>query len=486
MKKKIILCAVMALAVMLTAILAACSGNTYQASVEGIDGAAISDAGKEGVISAIKEGGSASYDLTLPNKYDPATVKLTVDGQPLSYTLNANYDNAAMLNDYQVALTFTVTNVKKNIVVKVSAEERKADFVFKLAEGASVTNRDILADFRIADKFTALEAVSSVNGKTLSFTSSELDALTSGISITSGKSIGHYDVYNGLNDELGWFIEGEDGYIRPVIDSEKHNYTLLLLASNLKLNNLVKEVYIYPQNVSYESWYVNSETGSVADCVISGDGNSTFAASDNRTVTITLKKGEGSDLSNAKVFVNDTELKKNASGEYVIEASKSPIEYANVDENTNYITTEFDIRVTGVDMSGATGAKTFTYEPFGDAFEYDVLSNYYYSEGNTAWYYENVNGNYENASFAMDRFNNDSLLPSVITITGESYSKTIDIKEYLPLQQTGNMQAEIYRDEEAGLTVWVHYSENGTDMSDINRISVEVIMSENYTVSFAE
>ena len=84
MKKKILLCAVIALAVMLTAILAACSGNTYQASVEGIDGAAISDAGKEGVISAIKEGGSASYDLTLPNKYDPATVKLTVDGQPLS------------------------------------------------------------------------------------------------------------------------------------------------------------------------------------------------------------------------------------------------------------------------------------------------------------------------------------------------------------------------------------------------------------------
>ena len=91
------------------------------------------------------------------------------------------------------------------------------------------------------------------------------------------------------------------------------------------MNNLVKEVYIYPQNVSYESWYVNSETGSVADCVVSGDGNSTFAASDNRTVTITLKKGEGADLSGAKVFVNDTELKKNASGEYVIEAGKSPI-----------------------------------------------------------------------------------------------------------------------------------------------------------------
>ena len=487
MKKKILLCAIIALAAMLTAILAACSGGkTYQASVEGIDGAAISDAGKEGVISAIKEGGSASYDLTLPNKYDPATVRLTVDGQPLSYTLNANYDNAAMLNDYQVALTFTVTDVKKNIVVKVSAEERKADFVFKLAEGAAVTNRDILADFRIADKFTALEAVSSESGKTLSFTSSELDALTEGISITSGRSIGHYELYNSSDDEPGWFIEGEDGYIRPVIDSEKHNYTLLLLTSNLKLNNLVKEVYIYPQNVSYESWYVNSETGSVADCVISGDGNSTFAANDDRTVTITLKNVEGADLSNAKVFVNDTELKKNASGEYVIEAGKSPIEYVNVDENTNYITTEFDIRVTGVDMSGATGAKTFTYEPFGDAFEYDVLSNYYYSEGNTAWYYENVNGYYENASFYMDRFNSDSLLPSVITITGESYSKTIDIKEYLPLQPTGYMQAEIYRDEEAELRVWVHYSENGTDMSDINRISVEVSMRKNYTVSFAE
>ena len=487
MKKKILLCAVIALAVLLTAILAACSGgNTYQATVEGIDCATISDAGKEGVISAIKEGGSASYDLWLPNKYDPATVRLTVDGQPISTTLNTQYDNNADLSGVQVALTFTVTDVKKNIVVKVSAEERKADFVFKLAEGAAVTNRDILTDFRIADKFTALEAVSSESGKTLSFTSSELDALTEGISITSGRSIGHYELYNSSDDEPGWFIEGEDGYIRPVIDSEKHNYTLLLLTSNLKLNNLVKEVYIYPQNVSYESWYVNSETGSVADCVISGDGNSTFAANDNRTVTITLKNAEGADLSNAKVFVNDTELKKNASGEYVIEAGKSPIEYVNVGENTNYITTEFDIRVTGVDMSGATGAKTFTYEPFGDAFEYDVMSNYYYTEGNTAWYYENVNGYYENASFAMDRFNNDSLLPSVITITGESYSKTIDIKEYLPLQPTGYMQAEIYRDEEAGLTVWVHYSENGTDMSDINRISVEVSMRKNYTVSFAE
>ena len=169
-------------------------------------------------------------------------------------------------------------------------------------------NSDILDDFRIADKFTALEAVSAVNGKTLSFTSSELDALTSGISITSGKSIGHYELYNSLGDEPGWFIEGEDGYIRPVIDSEKHNYTLLLLTSNLKLNNLVKEVYIYPQNVSYESWYVNSETGSVADCVISGDGNSTFAANDNRTVTITLKNAEGADLSNAKVFVNATKI----------------------------------------------------------------------------------------------------------------------------------------------------------------------------------
>ena len=247
MKKKIILCAIIALAVMLTAILAACSGGkTYQASVEGIDGATISDAGKEGVISAIKEGGSASYDLTLPNKYDPATVRLTVDGQPISTTLNTQYDNNADLSGVQVALTFTVTDVKNNIVVKVSAEERKVDFVFKLAEGAAVTNRDILTDFRIADKFTALEAVSSESGKTLSFTGSELDALTSGISITSGKSIGHYSLYNGLNDEPGWFIEGEDGYISPVIDSEKHNYTLALSAEQLEIEQFGKRSLYLP------------------------------------------------------------------------------------------------------------------------------------------------------------------------------------------------------------------------------------------------
>lgn len=487
MKKKILLCAIIALAVMLTAILAACSGGkTYQATVEGIDDATISDAGKEGVISAIKEGGSASYDLTLPNKYDPATVKLTVDGQPISTTLNIQYDNNADLSGVQVALTFTVTDVKKNIVVKVSAEERKVDFVFKLAEGAAVTNRDILTDFRIADKFTALEAVSSESGKTLSFTSSELDALTAGISITSGRSIGHYELYNSLGDEPGWFINGDDGNINPVIDSEKHNYTLALSANGLKLNNLVREIYIYPQNVNYESWYVSCEAGSVADCVISGDGNSSFVANDNRTVTITLKDAEGADLSNAQVFVNDTELKKNASGEYVIEAGKSPIEYANVDEDTTYITTNFDIRVIGVDMSGATGAKTLVYEPFGDGFEYGITSNYYYSEGNTAWYYENEHGYYENASIDISRTDNDRVLPSVITITGENYSKAIDIKESLPLTPTGYMQADIYRDPEAGLIVWAYYAEPGTAMSDIDMIVVEMKMSENYTVSFAE
>ena len=137
-------------------------------------------------------------------------------------------------------------------------------------------------------------------------------------------------------------------------------------------------------------------------------------------------------------------------------------------------------------MSGATGAKTFTYEPFGDAFEYGITSNYYYSEGNTAWYYENEHGYYENASLNISRTDNDAVLPSVITITGENYSKTIDIKESLPLTPTGHMQADIYRDEEAGLTVWVHYSENGTDMSDIDLISVEIEAKDNYTVSFAK
>lgn len=486
MKKKILLCTVIALAVLLTAIMVACSGNTYQASVEGIDGASISDVGKEGVISAIKEGGSASYDLWLPNKYDPATVKLTVDGQPISTTLNTQYDNNADMSGKQIALTFTVTNVKKNIVVKVSAEERKVDFVFKLAEGASVMNRDILADFRIADKFTALEAVSAVNGKTLSFTCSELDALAEGISITSGRSIGHYELYNSSDDEPGWFINGDDGYIKPVMDSDKHNYSLLLSANGLKLKNLVREIYIYPQNVSYMSWYVSCDAGSVADYVISGDGDTSFVANDNRTVTITLKNAEGADLSGAKVFVNDTELKKNASGAYVIEAGKSPIEYANVDENTAYITTNFDIRVTGVDMSGATGAKTLVYEPFGDGFEYGITSNFYYSEGNTAWYYENEYGYYENASLDISRTDNDRVLPSVITITGENYSNTIDVKEHLPLLPSGYLQAEIYRDDELGLVILAYYAEPGTAMSDIDMIVVEMKMSENYTVSFAE
>ena len=91
MKKKILLCAVIALAVMLTAILAACSGNTYQASVEGIDGASISDVGKEGVISAIKEGGSASYER-LPSPL-PTSRRISWSKYPQRNARRISYSN---------------------------------------------------------------------------------------------------------------------------------------------------------------------------------------------------------------------------------------------------------------------------------------------------------------------------------------------------------------------------------------------------------
>lgn len=499
MNKKVLLCAVVALVVILTAILVACSGGkTYSVDIEGIDGASLtdagtyisSDAGSGTVISPVKEGAEASYDLILPNYYDPATVSLTVDGQEIPYTLNPNYDETASLTDYQVALTFTVTGTNKNIIVKVAAEERKVDFVFKLAEGAEIINREILADFTIADKFTALEAVTAENGKTLSYTRSELYALSNEVSIKSGKSIGYYElsVYDSIEDKQYNFIENNDGRtVNAIIDSDKHNYSIMLEVDGATINNRVKEVYIYPNAVGYKSWYVNSVAGAIAECVVSGDGGMTFAANENKSVTITLKEIAGVDYSDAKVFVNDTELKKNASGAYVIEAGKAPIEYVNVNESTEYISTVFNITVTGVDMSGAEGVKTFTYEPYADGeCKYEMFQGYYYCEGNIAWYTENEYGYYGNATLNISRADNEIVLPSVITITGENFSVTINVAEHLPLQPSESMQAEIYRDNSKSLVVLAYYDGQGTAMSDINSLLVEIEADDNYTVSFGK
>lgn len=375
MKKLTILLLSIALVVVLGVLLVACNNNTTYYISTGND--AIAQLCDEDDTSSltdnnVKAGGSVTLGVTMYNYYNPDTLKVFANGTEVAFTKSANYDNSAILSETQLVGTVTFTNVTADIDVTFECEEKQMTFSFANQSEEQVSGA--LAEFRLPDGSTMRTAITTPNYQYIT-TYSEY-AENAGIVVSGPKNFKYqFNIYDEQSGNTINFIADMSANFAENIVADRNKY-LLTVNGDLQLDNIIR---VNGQAISYQEFWFSNSTGDVLKINKPSDKWG-FIATELSQVSLSFNVADGVDVSQAKIFVNDTEVQL-TEGKYNF-TNLFPIDYV-ADQNltnTNYVT--FTLRVEGVDCVEATTLHKFTVNA-----ECDVeFGGHYYSDGNTAWY----------------------------------------------------------------------------------------------------
>lgn len=285
-----------------------------------------------------EKGGSVKYELVVSNAHDVSSLKVYNNGKEVSWTKYDSYNSNCEIdeNTYQLVGYVEIENVSEEVNLSASLNYRTVNFKFEIKDGGSLSEEDKakLKDWNINSSSTLYDAVSNEN-YVLSLSYGELKT---GIKLSTNKKIGYY--YLGYGEEC--FIE--DGAISVDWTKEKNSYNLSF-NKGLNENNTVS---IVPKNLFVDKVYIINQTGnsisvSSTDVKDIDSASSLGIGADSKgTVRITLKEIAGVDYSNAKLYINETNLGNpsvdSSTGEkyWEFSASKCPIEYAIFKDGENY------------------------------------------------------------------------------------------------------------------------------------------------------
>lgn len=433
MKRISFIIALAIVAVALVAVMVACdpSGDTSQQAYfnnNDKDVALLYETGtvKEAV-GVINGGESATYDVAIANKYDPATLTATAKNAKISLTVTGSVDpESTVENGYTVVGQLTISDVTETASISFSAEEADIEFTVKLSENASeaALTAELLDSFNLSD------------GQILRMTYSELD-WTDGLGIViSGAVNGNYRLYDGSTGESAFI--SDNGLVTGFFDhiSEARNqYKIWLDAGVMQMSN---EIIFCPENCSKETLYVSSVSGSIIEIEEPVDVDLTV---DNlEEVTVRLLDTDGNRMTGT-VCVNGSafEIKDAQSG---VKLDKLPIEYYSAEDLQTFIengaggmfaqTYNISAEVDLVDNTDVVAFKT-SVDDAGIKFEPRYMSAvYYYDENGTAWVARNY---YNEAEYIVDfaLYGVADGLDYVVTVTYGGTVKEFNLNEMYEL-----------------------------------------------------
>lgn len=353
----------------------------------------ISDVGTPGAITTnVKEGGSITYDVTLGNFYDVDTLKIYANDKEVALTKSSNYAPTETGDGFQVVGTITLSDVKGDIEISSTCEERKIEITFKSSTTITETtpNANYLKGFSLDDGTTLYRALTQ-GGYSYKITPTELE---NGIIFESSSyKNGYLDFYT--SDDMSnntYFMSGDtvgDYAFNNYLDKENFNKYALMLND---ANTFSQEVTVNLDGIAVAEHNVSANSGEILDVSYIGDDFKYVASNNIPSIKATLNKKDGVNYDNAKVYINDTELTKHeveGVTYYSLDTLKMPVELYDKskldDDFDDYYTLKISIK--GVDFSAATNFSTIKVSAENSAVDinYTHKSPYYYDGDKTVW-----------------------------------------------------------------------------------------------------
>lgn len=386
MKKLSLILVLAVIAVALVALMVACDppgGETQQVyfNSNNSDIALLYEQGTTNSPSTVLNSGeSATFDVAISNKYDPATLTATAKNAKVSLKVTGSVDSAAMIeNGYTVVGKLTISDITGTAEINFSAEEAEIAFTFKLSDNA--TEADVfLGELVLSDETTLAEAVNE-EGYTYNLKYSEYAGTANQGIIIGGATNGTYNFYS-LNGEC--FVGSDNGLVTGFYDhitTERNQYKIWMDTSKMALTN---EIILYPEHCSKAFLFAYSDSGNIIN--IDSPENVDITVDNMGETKIFLKNLDGANIPGT-IFVNGSEVPVTEAG---YSLNKLPIEYysdAAIEQDgaedllsTTYykITTEFDATdaqgLQSFTATTATGAKLIPYQ-MSQVYYYDAETN---------------------------------------------------------------------------------------------------------------
>ena len=386
MKKLSLILVLAVIAVALAALMVACDppGSKTQQVYFNSNNSDIALLYEQGMTNSpstvLNSGESATFDVAIANKYDPATLTATAKNAKVSLKVTGSVDSAAMIeNGYTVVGKLTISDITGTAEINFSAEEAEIAFTFKLSDNATEADA-FLGELVLSDGTTLAEAVNE-EGYTYNSKYSEFAAGASYGIVVSGAKNGTYSFYS-LNGEC--FAGSDNGLITGFYDHitvARNQYAIWLDASKIALTN---EITLYPEYCSKAFLFAYSDSGNIIN--IDSPENVDITVDNMGETTIFLKDLDGVNMPGT-IFVNGSEVAVTEAG---YSLNKLPIEYysdAAIEQDgaedllsTIYyrITTEFDATdaqgLQSFTATTATGAKLVPYQ-LSQVYYYDDETN---------------------------------------------------------------------------------------------------------------
>lgn len=387
MKKLSLILVLAVIAVALVALMVACDppgGETQQVyfNSNNSDIALLYEQGTTNSPSTVLNSGeSATFDVAIANKYDPATLTATAKNAKVSLKVTGSVDSAAMIeNGYTVVGKLTISDITGTAEINFSAEEADISFNFVLAGEED----GILEEMILSDDTKLSEATE--DGYTYKTTYSELQKADGFGIILSGPVNGKYQFQNDMGEQ---FIDSSNELVSgffEYINVERDQYIISVNSNVMAFSN---EITVHTDRYSKQRLQFNGNSGSIIEITRPEDVDIYFDGIGN--AVIRLKNPDGQYMTGT-IDINGTEIEiTDAQAGYAL--NKMPVEYCSdelledTSEAYSYIDS-YNIS-TEYDMSAVHGACSITADCDNTAVTispYRIHEVYYYDKAtNTAW-----------------------------------------------------------------------------------------------------
>ena len=331
--------------------------------------------------TVLNSGESATFDVAIANKYDPATLTATAKNAKVSLKVTGSVDSAAMIeNGYTVVGKLTISDITGTAEINFSAEEADISFNFVLAGEED----GILEEMILSDDTKLSEATE--DGYTYKTTYSELQNADGFGIILSGPVNGKYQFQNNMGEQ---FIDSSNELVSgffEYINVARNQYNISVNSNVMALSN---EITVHTDRYSKQRLLFNGNSGSIIEITRPEDEDIYFDGIGNAVIKL---KGPDGQYMTGTIDINGTEIEiDDAQKGYALE--KMPVEYcsdellADTFEAYSYIDS-YNIS-TEYDMSAVHDACSITADCDNTAVTispYRIHEVYYYDKAtNTAW-----------------------------------------------------------------------------------------------------
>lgn len=361
MKRKIVgMILLAALSALCLVAAVACGGATYSVGPMSGEIAFLADPGvytdSGSSISPIKNGETRTYDVILHNGYDRDTLKVYANGEAVTFAPNTTYnDDVDIAAGYQAVGSVTLTGGDKDIDLTFECEGKSFPVTFLSAATLSEADKALLAQFRVGGHSLA----EYIDG-TATYTLNYADVKDSFSFRMEGPARGIYEFTNNFSVgtesvSKAFMSDGEHTLSVNGAGTDLHAYDVLFFTEGLRSATGVT-ISVDTEGLYTNTWTVQNLSGAIVTV-----SESYFDATANKTVRISVDADAYADvdLSEAKLYINDTAVTLTDGAYSFRTAEKSPMSFLS-EENYETSTggdTTYSVRLEGVQINMTEGTK---------------------------------------------------------------------------------------------------------------------------------